>query len=719
MANYSISDTVKDLHRDLARKWCVHGDRIQELWHSFGPGLRAKAMKAGAAEGSLLKHSRDASLGEVYKFLPEYNLTDVTAPGDFLLDMLKHRATASLEQQYIDGFNGRPGDFEHIMEMRRTHGLRHADSFVDCWAFFMDGDKYGKAFKLLKDKEETLAAFAPAIKAGMCIPQSVGVLVLNRQMYLLQILNIVCEDILEIGSQSRSQKPVPKKPINAATTALSKLAIASPKSPLNLPQLIERARDQKVALDDNLNLICTEPVMLAHEVNNWFFSRPELIPDEKGRVLPAHTDKYISGAVLDTVLNAVSGAAIWNYMTRLLEILNGLTEKSARSIILQEISNLCHLDYTRNQATLKRHLATGCGAGPKWYRRVSNVYDNGHPRVALKGKPEELLQTDPQLHYMMRLAQPETTVAKAINWMKKLDAYQIAHPASPEQLTDREADTVGDMAIILAFVQSLTPAISMPSFNRKKAQLFTTKSAALDAELSALKAQLDLGDFVIPIDNLTEPGMAETALNALDNFLVDKTGTKIGFLYQDLVDQCIAQIQSQTDIETQRLENVKAKEEAKAAEYVPFPPETAQAPEVRIQERKIKEKTRPAQSSIYEITTSAQSTTTGQSETSASSQTFTVTESTVEVFTTMFNKSQARGSIPWMSFEAAMADLGFSVLPRFGSVYTFVPPDNMEMQRPLTLHRPHQSQIEGYKLLSYARRLQRVYGWREDTFQPV
>ncbi|KAI1264339.1 hypothetical protein F5Y18DRAFT_390167 [Xylariaceae sp. FL1019] len=719
MDNYSIANMVTDLHHDLARKWRVHGDRIQELWRSFGPGLRGKAMKAGAAEGSLLKHSSDASLGEVYKFLPEYNLKDVTAPGDFLLDMLKHRATASLEEQYLDGFNGRPGDYEHIMEMRRTHGLRHADSFVDCWTFFMDGDKYGRPFKLVKDKEESLAAFAPAIRAGMCIPHSVGELVLNRQMYLLQGLNILCEDILEIGSQTRSQKPLQKRPVDAATAALSKLAVSSTKSTLDLPQLIERARDQKVALDDNLTLICTEPVMLAHEVNNWFFSRPELIPDEKGRVLPAHTDKYISGAVLDTVLHAVSGAAIWDYMTRLLETLNGLAEKSVRAIILQEISNLCQLDYTRNQAMLKRHLATGCGAGPKWYRRVSNVYDNGRPRVTLKGKPEELLQTDPQLHYMMRLAQTETTVARAIDWMKKLDAYQIAHPKSAEQLTDREADTIGDMAIILAFIQSLTPAVSMPSFNRKKAQLFATKSAALDAELSALKPQLDLGDFVIPIDNLTEPGQAEGALSALDRFLVEKTGTKIGFLYQDLVDQCIAHIQSQLDTETQRLEKVKAKEQATAAEYISPPSETAQTPEVRVQERRIKEKTRPAQSSNYEITTSAQSTITSQSVTSAPSQTFAVSESTVEVFTTMFTKSQARGSIAWTSFESAMADLGFSVLPRFGSVYTFVPPDNMGMQRSLTLHRPHQSQIEGYKLLSYARRLARVYGWNEDSFRPV
>lgn len=43
--------------------------------------------------------------------MPEFNLRDVTAPGDFLLDMLKHRATKSLGEQFISGFNDRPGDY--------------------------------------------------------------------------------------------------------------------------------------------------------------------------------------------------------------------------------------------------------------------------------------------------------------------------------------------------------------------------------------------------------------------------------------------------------------------------------------------------------------------------------------------------------------------------------------------------------------------------------
>ena len=56
-------------------------------------------MKAGAAEGVVLEHSKDEIMGNVYKILPELNIRDITEPGsDYLLDLLKHRATKSLSE---------------------------------------------------------------------------------------------------------------------------------------------------------------------------------------------------------------------------------------------------------------------------------------------------------------------------------------------------------------------------------------------------------------------------------------------------------------------------------------------------------------------------------------------------------------------------------------------------------------------------------------------
>jgi hypothetical protein len=99
------------------------------------------------------------------------------------------------------------------------------------------------------------------------------------------------------------------------------------------------------------------------------------------------------------------------------------------------------------------------------------------------------------------------------------------------------------------------------------------------------------------------------------------------------------------------------------------PPTT---PEVQLQQRKEKQKTRPAHSSGYDIAppTPVAAITSTLEATSISAAPakpkFKVRPSTLEVFDTLFQKSssQGRGSIAWTDFEAAMANLNFSVIPK-------------------------------------------------------
>ncbi|KAI0880925.1 uncharacterized protein GGS22DRAFT_192762 [Annulohypoxylon maeteangense] len=86
-----------------------------------------------------------------------------------------------------------------------------------------------------------------------------------------------------------------------------------------------------------------------------------------------------------------------------------------------------------------------------------------------------------------------------------------------------------------------------------------------------------------------------------------------------------------------------------------------------------------------------------------------------ETFLTLFTKSEARCSIQWAAFEAAMVDLGFSVKSEYGSVYTFAPSDKLAPERSIKIHRPHKCRIEGHKLLFIARIPNRTYGWTQDT----
>ncbi|KAM0253063.1 hypothetical protein ACHAQJ_007439 [Trichoderma viride] len=704
MNRSSNASALKELHSDLAWKYKAHASKIETIWRSFDKNQRAKCLKAGAADGAVLRHSLDASLGNVCKIVPELNLQDISTGPEFLLGHLRHRGTTSLFQQYCDGAHGQPGDRNFILEMMQKRNLRHADPFKNSYTFFIE-EQYGDSFKVLSEHDATLAAFGPAIKAGVCIPQSTGELVLERQLAILQTFNILIEDILDLGSQTRSNKERSKKSEQAASAALSKLTIQERPKKLSLPDLVSSAHDQKDNLEEFLSLLSAEPVVLAHAVNIWFFSRPELVIDDKGRHLPVHTDKHISGAFFEAVHSAIKGATVWNYICRLLELLkDSTTDKVYRPIILQEISNICHLEYSRAQAQFTRHVQTGIGA--RYFKRVANSYDNaGNAKVNMKIQPEELTRADPQLHYILRLCQSQTNASKAVEWIKKLSDLYESHPIDRETLHEREIDALGDLIVITAFIQDLSPVISMPALSRKKGQMFVSRSQELDAELNKLRSEIDLRDFAVPIDNLLEPGMTHGALIKLDQFVVGKAGSKMGFLYQDLMEDCLADLENQYQATKAKLEKT---------EYVPLPATASQSPDERVEQRKVKEKTRPSQSTIFEIIQTHEA---PKEEPVQPLQVFNVSPPVGEVFSTLFNKSEARGSISWGAFEGAMAELGFSVLPKYGSVYTFSPPDSMNVKKSFTVHRPHKSRIEGYLIPIFARRLKRMYGWGESTFK--
>jgi hypothetical protein len=538
---------------------------------------------------------------------------------------------------------------------------------------------------------------------------------MQRQLYLTQCLVILIDDILEEGSQTRAQKELPKKLDRGASAAFASLTIQDPPAQVSWPELVASTREQKAILDDSLSLLCAEPVALAHAVNFWFFSRPELLADEKGCRLPAHTDQYISGAILDAVHSAVQGAAIWDYICRLLELLEAQdADKVYRPIILQEIANVSHLGYDRARALFRRCVQTGTGA--KYFRRQPGAFDEiGNAAVSMKCNLGKLAKSDPQLHSVMRLCQPEASAQQSAEWLKKLAELNESDPTAQDRLLEGETDALSDLVVAVGFIRDISAAIPMPQVSRKRGQMFVSRSHDLETELHELKNQVDLLDFASPIDNLLEPGMAEGALQKLDQFVIDKVGTKMGFLYEDLVQDCLALLKSQYEQAKARVEQAKAKEEQEnRMDWIPIPVPPPQPREKRVEERRQKEKTRPAHSSVYDITPAAAEPA-AEPEEAAPSHTLKVRPSTAEVFSTLFDKKQSRGSVNWVDFEAAMADLGFSFMPKFGSVYTFLPPKSMGTKS-VTVHRPHKSRIEGYSLLIVSRRLKRVYGWGDKTF---
>lgn len=708
-AEASRGDVLKQHQTDLARKWKTHRAKIEAAWRSFDKGQRTRCLKG---MGPIIAHPLDRSSPENHKMVPDWNLRDITKPGsDYLLDMMNHRATKTVFEQYCEGVNGAPGDHAFILRLVETSGslFSNGDRFKDCWTFFTDDYRYGVTVMMHQNHKRAQAMFEPAIKANFLIPELHGVLVILRQETILTILNSTVARILHLDSQTRAReeraKEPTKEPGQAVTDGLSKLSLQTPAAKLSLADVVARARDQKDDTEEYLGSIRETPMMLAYLVNVWLCSRPEVIPDENGRRLGS-SDKYVNRAFFDSVHNAIQGAAIWKYIVRLLEMLEqSADDKAQQAIVLQELSNVAHFEYSRTQALVKRHFQTGTGR--KWFRRASNGYDKaGNVRVSIKGNPENLTRSDPQLHYVLRLCQPATNASKAVDWVRKLSDLHERFPQEQEKLEGTELEALNDMSIILAFIQDLSSVASVPNLSRKKGQQFIIRWQGLQVELNEVKKQAELLNFAAPMTNSLYPELAKGALKCLDEFIIDKAGTKMGYLYQDLIEECCASLQ-------QQIQQVNAKPEEKhETHWSQFASDSQ--PGERVELRRQKEKTRPAHSSAFEILAPANE---PIEEPTTPSQTFKVSSSTAEVFSTLFTKSEARGSINWTAFEAAMAELGFSVIPTSGSVYTFVPPENMAVKRPLTLHRPHTSRIEGYPALIFARRLRRVYGFSEQTFE--
>ncbi|KAF2015158.1 hypothetical protein BU24DRAFT_424050 [Aaosphaeria arxii CBS 175.79] len=709
-----MNEIVRTLHQDLARKFKHHGSRIEQMWRSLGQEERENVLRNASGDRSVLKDPHDTSLGRVCSFIPEWNLRDLTRPSsDNLLDILKYRATTSLTEQYISGVDGARGDHEYIVDSMRRNGLRLSDAstYKDCYTLFLDDKQYGQSYKITRGKkDEVLTNMKPGIEAGFIIPQDIGELVLMRQNYLLQLLNIFVEDIFDTASTTRSKATRPTRTSDVATAALATLSFCSPPRKLGIPELVDSSQEQKTSWEDYISLISTEPTVLSHEVNLWFFTRPELVGDEKGRSMPVHTDRYISGAVLDAVHGAVKATATWNYISQLLALLDSSPDRRFRVMVLQELSNTCYLELTRAQVLFKRNVSVFSG-GNRWFERKSTVRTDGIVRVSMKRNPESLMIENPQLYYMLRLCQDNLDWSGSVPWLQKLEDLHRAHPLEKDKMAERELSSLGDLAIIVTFLQSLSLVEQLPAANKKQKDSFLLRVSDLETKIGRLKEELDLGDFAIPMGNLLEPGMSSGALASLDSHVHQKMGTKLGFLYEELVDDSVVKLHK-------RYYESKAKaSEPRAGYLVSTIPD---APESSDHQRREKEKTRPAHSSAYAIVPEATGFPSSNARPAPPQPKFKVKATTFNVFLLLLSRSSAaRGSISWDAFVAAMTDVGFSVTPKLGSIYTFVPPENMVTRRNCTLHRPHKSCIEGVVLLIYSRRLKRVYEWDESTFTLV
>jgi len=671
---------ILELQRDLQRKYKNVGSKVEAIWRQFTPKQRETAMRETVGDGKVLRNSRDPGLGRLNEIIPEWNLEDITSSAEFFLERLKFRVEADLQLQHFEGVNGGPGDQEVIQAAARRLNPQRKE----LWGVFVRLDQtYGQWVKPngadgLRRTEDFAARWKLILPSHEALP------LIERQKNTFLYYNHLIEEILDMGSQSRAKKAVSKKPSKDAASALANLTIAPKPLKASISEVIAQAIEQKVAAEDYLHLLRREPLVLNQAVNRKYHSRPELVPDDRGRIMPLFTDKHISTALFDVLADAVKIIVTWDYISRLVRILDGLTDKVRRPLVLQELSNTCHLEYRRAQMAFRRQMSTSPGFAGRRFKRIT-VGDVS--RVAIKGQPSDVTVSDPQLHYVLRLCHPDTNHRDAAQWIQKLDDHNNRHADDRVRLDGDQVSALGDLAIIVSFMHTLSTTIALVSGSKKSGLLFTGRTAKLDAELDQYKARADFGDHVVPMDNLLEPGVATNALQALHDFIIEQAGASVGILYEDMLQECLG------DIEKKAVHAEARLEQGEKQTFVPLPSEEpgAKPTSFQVEQRREKAKTRPAEAiPAHDITAIAPQQEEAVAEPTPCSK---VKSSTAAVFTTLFAKSEARGSVTWAAFAAAMTELGFSVTPKGGSVFTFNPPESMAEKGSLTLHRPHVSEI--------------------------
>lgn len=697
------------VYQDLQNQYRRHKADVEKYWNSFNQEQRTNCLE-NLSSNDDLRHPVDVPIFTFTStgLVSELNQGEITAPNsDYLLKLFEYRATTSLLEQVRGDEKNRPeGDIAYIKQLLPEERMKRLEEATKNQYICFTEAEYGHHISGLEAQE----AYENSREDDDVVSMGVGALVLERQGYVFQYLTLLIGKILEVGSVTKSTKQRPRRPDKAAVSAMARLSTAGEPEKMSLADLVATAQDQKSSYEEYLEQLVTEPVVLAHDVRTWFFSNPELVHDESGYDLPVFTDAFISQAFFEVIQGAIKGIAIWSYLCGLVQHFHRQPiDKYQRALTLQELSNVCNLEQVRQRSLLKRTLH--CGSGSNLFKRIANSYDSvGNAKVVLKKSPEDLTRANPLLHYMLRLCQSGTTNSTAYDWIKKLAQLQKTHPEEHSRLMERHVVAQGNLAVIACFVHDLSMVVSLPSVSNKKGKHFIGKIKELDAQLHKLKDQLDLSEFSTPVNLLLEPGMAEKAHQVLDQFMVEKTGNKLEKLYLNMVEESSSSLQSQA-------ERVKSKTpKGDTTLYGTFPEAAPSTSEEHVEPRHEKEKTRPAHPLAPE-TIPADPVEQEAVVPPQPPQTFEVSAFTAKVFERLFDKGKSRGAIDWNDFRSAMTEVGFRMVPKFGSAYTFSPPESMAAERSLTVHRPHHSRIEGRVTKNYARRLERLYGWNSETFK--
>lgn len=525
---------LQSKHAELQQKWAIHSERIEELWRFLAPNQREAVFRAGVQQGNVLKHPKDRSVFRAFALFPEMNVRDIKDSPDYFMNHFEFRAATGLMHQYRVGLKGAKGDHQVVAESMAANNVQSKRTIGHAPMSFKDEDHYGEIYKV-KDEEDYRKIFddlVPAAKAGIVVPRGVGELILERQCYLFQHLCVMADNILKLGSIIDDGVKEYITPEEEARLAFSAYPDDKKPQPICVQDLITTAVDRKISFEAHWDLYHSNPEFLANAVNLRYSTRPHLVPDEKGRRMPLTSDEHVSRAIFEIVHNSIIGIAIWDMLSALFQNFIEPSEDLQQDIILQEISNICHYEYDRVRKDFKRFVQIGSGS--KHFKRLSKVFDNGTPRVALKSIPDRVIKDDPQLHYILRLCQPENGAVQAVHWNNLIAQLHHNQPLERDKLEEWEFEALGEVSLTINLVNTVIESLELPSASAKKGLMYISKLKELMARLEPLKTHTNLRRLPISLDDLKDPQTAREALSIVDRSSEYYAGGSMVALYQNL-----------------------------------------------------------------------------------------------------------------------------------------------------------------------------------------
>ncbi|KAF8242891.1 hypothetical protein K440DRAFT_615313 [Wilcoxina mikolae CBS 423.85] len=693
--------------RELGRRYARDKDAIEATWQAMGRKEREDMVLESVLGGKdgIPRDENDRPAKFNSFFTPEMNLNNLVT-GDNLLELISMRATTPIQNAYV-------ADIDLVRDACRKHNFKLARAGNGVYQF-MDEEKWGQLYEISPHAPRSVRQNLLDMGKGYAmVTEADGKFVLERQIKIYPHLQILADDIMEHkrSMENPNAGPAPRK--NAignkmVAETLRKLetdkkgSASTQKRASNVKTSVEDLRslpnEQYETIVDHLYLLQNQPQYLSNIAGyHYFYSASDVaIPDERGQADgQMMTGIYCTRVVKEAFGDAFEARGIWKSITTLVGALGDGASRD--SPVTKELWSLCSKELNRTRLIFKRFLQADQKCVKFFVRQGS--------AIQLKVPLNVIEKKNKYLALLIAIARMEISndMDMAIGKvLKEVHEMEEQVPKFRENISDHVGAALGDVAVITVFMARLRSFIFVP---KQPTTLFVKN---LDEQITGLKKaweSVDLQEYASPVDKLKDPGMAQACFGVLNDQCFESLGIMLDQLHDEIIGKSLCRV----------LESIEAAELQKLNRCfnldVPFDPFVASMDENQPPTSGAHEKTKTRGQPAAEYL--LQQRKPEKTKAPAPGDKITVRSNASKTLKKLFSSSSSASGVPWSAFLSVMTSLGFTSEPIWGSVFRF----QHDTWGAINIHRPHPGdRFEGFATLRLRARLNRRFGWGNDTF---